>query len=80
MSTYRYAVRRSGGRVHCEGCGDTTHAPVAYATWYAHHHAATCPDLHWRNWTAACPSCKAYGRIARACPVCLGYGFEREAS
>ena len=80
MSTYRYAVRRSGGYVHCEGCGDSSLNPVIYATWYAHHHAAACESLHRANWDACCPSCKAYGRIAPACPVCLGYGHivERE--
>ena len=41
-------------------------------------HAAICEALHWANWEAACPSCKSYGKVAKACPVCLGYGFERE--
>ena len=80
MTKYRYAVRRSGARVHCEGCGITTSTFVAHATWFAHRHAATCESLHRKNWAACCPNCKQYGKVAPACPVCLGRGWiaERE--
>lgn len=78
-ATYR-ATRWYPWLVSCEGCGMS---PLCFRSLYAANsraiaHAALCKELHWRNWDAACPSCKSYGKVARACPVCLGYGFERE--
>lgn len=84
MTTYRFTVR-----VHqhpyipgvwtwdcaCGVCGGW-HFELPRAHGQATHHAATCPDLHWANWAAACRSCKAYGVVAPACPVCLGRGWE----
>ena len=37
--------------------------------------AELCSDLHWANWYAACPSCKLFGKVAKACPECLGMGW-----
>ena len=88
MTSYRYAVkvRRGPGRTmpglwwgwECEGCTKASlvgHTRSYYTQRDAQTHAARCEDLHRANWDAACPSCKAYGRVARACPVCLGRGW-----
>lgn len=82
MSSYRYAVKvkhlRHGFHTYgCQGCGvwigcGTDRATAAMA---ANHHAANCEQLHRANWDAACPSCKAFGKIAPACPQCLGKGW-----
>ena len=64
----------------CEGCATsplyTRELRIAHD--HATSHAARCEDLHRRNWQAACPSCKAYGSVARACPKCQGYGWVKE--
>ena len=80
---YRVKVRR--GRLSawwlfvCDSCVRWDYAVSQQeAHRLATNHAATCEALHRANWAAACPSCKLYGRIAKACPICLGYGFERE--
>lgn len=79
MSTYRYAVKvRPVGR-HVwrwdRPCGAWQPSGFRDVIRWAHIHAATCEDLHRANWAAACPSCKAFGKIAPACPVCLGRGW-----
>lgn len=85
MSMHRYAVRvRKAGRYvwrwDCDGCGcwqTSTSLRKAQRSAFnrATRHAARCSDLHWRNWDAACPSCKAFGKVAKACPQCLGRGW-----
>ena len=83
---YRVKVRKAGTSVwrwDCPACGrweassSIRKARRRVYRWAAMH-AATCTNLHWLNWAAACPSCKAYGRVAKACLVCLGRGYERE--
>ena len=87
MSTYKFSVKVHGRHLSscggymafCQVCGHTdVWLTLASAYASATRHAATCERLHRANWEAACPSCKAYGRVAPACPVCLGRGFERE--
>ncbi|MBB1511992.1 hypothetical protein H5399_05155 [Tessaracoccus sp. MC1627] len=83
MSTYRYAVKVGRPRrvqswgFWCEGCETQFGywADRLAAALRARAHSAICEDLHRANWGAACPSCKAYGRVAKACPVCLGRGW-----
>lgn len=89
MSDYAYAVKvrraaTSVWRADCPACGESEvcigRNIVRRLYCWAALHAATCSDLHWANWAAACPSCRRYGRVAPACPVCLGRGriVERE--
>lgn len=82
MTTYRYAVKVRRGRVlFCQGCGCDVIWPTRdAATRSATRHAANCEDLHRANWAAACPSCKVWGKVAKACPECLGRGWVREAA
>ena len=82
---YRVKIAYDRTRVYpwrfmCEGCGYTSLSTPSAAVAHdlATSHAARCEDLHWLNWQAACPSCKAACKVARACHVCLGYGWERE--
>ena len=89
MSSYRYAVKVSAPRlatrnaetwteyeIHCQGClGVAFYRRRRRALRFARKHAATCEDLHRLNWDAACPSCKLFGRVAKACPECLGRGW-----
>lgn len=78
---YRVKARPAERTYRCDGCKSIFLILLADADDIvpaATEHAATCSDLHWRNWQAACPSCKLYGRVARACPVCLGYGVVRD--
>ena len=90
MSKYANAVKvrkaaPSVWRWDCPACGEwasssSVRKALRRAYRWATHHAATCTNLHWLNWSSACPSCRRYGRIALACPVCLGRGHivERE--
>ena len=81
MTTYRYAVkvRLLPGDVafwRCHQCGAVSPTmPSRRAFVAADVHTSLCEDLHRANWDAACPSCKAFGKIAKACPVCLGRGW-----
>lgn len=89
MSIYAHAVkvRKTGRyvwRADCPACGELEvvigRNIVRRLYRWAALHAATCADLHWANWDAACPNCKACGRVAPACLVCLGRGWIREAA
>lgn len=82
MTTYRYAVKvkpSPSGMLtawKCEACRESdswVHRNTACND--AQIHAAGCEDLHRANWDSACPSCKLFGRVAKACPVCLGRGW-----
>ena len=81
MSKYAYAVKvRPWGRYWscwCPGCETWSQFGTdrLAASLSARRHAASCEALHRLNWGAACPSCKLFGRVAKACPVCLGKGF-----
>ena len=88
MTKYRVKVRLlkwpGGGawRAECPACHWRS-LPYALsrhdrAMRAASEHASQCADLALMNWAAACPSCKLYGRVAKACPVCLGRGYEHE--
>ena len=79
MSTYRYAVRvRQHPAVpgvwtwDCP-CGDFAgwHHGLPRAHKSATEHAATCESLHRANRDAACPSCRSFGKPAKACMTCL---------
>lgn len=83
MTIYRYAVKvrkvaPSVWRWYCPACGrweafSSIHVLITRVRVYrgATHHAATCADLHWANWDAACPSCRSFGKPAKACMTCL---------
>lgn len=82
-STYRYAVKvkhlrhgRASWSCPPEAC-DFTSMIMSRRTAYlaADLHASLCEPLHRANWDAACPSCKLFGKVAKACPECLGQGW-----
>lgn len=83
MSKYAYAVKvrplrhdRASWSCPPEACDFTSmimSRRIAYLA--ADLHASLCEPLHRANWDAACPSCKLFGRVAKACPECLGRGW-----
>lgn len=81
MPKYAYAVKvRPWGRhwgSWCQGCETELGfwTDRLDAAWGASRHAANCEALHRANWDAACPSCKLFGKVAKACPECLGRGW-----